>query len=568
MPRLWLLLALAACAPASDDAPTDEEPTDGTDPTDTDGAPTDPTDPAPTDTDAPARLVVIEGPELTCADPSRREEARFDRLSDPEGLGTEWFDPQSKSLFAAGGVGVGDLNADGFLDLLLPTFEGLLHFEGGPNLRFTSRTHHLPITGGRVSSAIPVDVDGDGDLDVHVSNFQSANQLFLNDGTGRFADATSLAGVAGAPEGRTITSSWGDLDRDGDLDAFVAEYGGLGNTYDGDPSYLYLNQGDGRFLDRSDLLSDAVQKAHTFTANWDDLNLDGWPDLYFLNDFGWRHPNAVFLNDQAGGLTELVSEHGLDTRLESMGLAAADLNHDGITDYAVSAWGAIRLYESLPGLVWFETSAAKGLRFNAENDGGRDVAWGSEFADLDNDADDDLFVAFGHLNVGTDDPNPEEQPDALWEQGADGRFTQVAEAWGLAGDLGRKRGFAIVDLNRDGWLDLVRRDLRGPTLVDIARCGDASWLSIELRQPEKNRYAIGARVRVTAGPVTQTRVVRVGGTSYASAGPTELHFGLADAPRAARVEIIWPDGEVDTLTDVGGRRRIVVERLASEEGPR
>jgi hypothetical protein len=567
MRRPFLLFAFA-CAPADDrPATTDSDPaTDAT----TDSAETDtqpPTDSPSddgTDEDPRPRVQVTEGGVVTCANPAARAEARFDRLSDPGGLDTERWDPQSRSLFAGGGAGVGDFDGDGILDLMLPTYEGLLYYKGSANLHFVDQSTWLPMTGGRVSSAIPVDIDDDGDLDVHISNFQSPNQLFVNDGTGRFADATALAGMAGAPEGRTIASSWGDLDRDGDLDAFVAEYGALGSAYDGDPSYLYINQGGGVFLDRSDMLTDAVQKAHTFTANWDDLNLDGWPDLYFLNDFGWRHPNAVYLNDQAGNLVELETEHGLDTRLESMGLAAADLNHDGLTDYAVTAWGAMRLYESAPGLTWFETSAVKGLRFNAEQDNGRDVAWGSEFADLDNDTDDDLFVAFGFLNVGTDDPNPEEQPDALFEQQPDGRFSQQAESWGLANDLGRKRGFVIADLNRDGWLDLVRRDLRGPTMVDVARCGENTWIGLQLRQPTQNRYAIGARVRVSSGPFRQTRVVRVGGTSYASAGPAELHFGLGSARVVDEVEITWPDGQIDTLNAVTANQWVRVDRLEVE----
>ena len=120
----------------------------------------------------------------------------------------------------------------------------------------------------------------------------------------------------------------------------------------------------------------------------------------------------------------------------------------------------------------------------------------AEFADLDCDMDVDLMVMNGFLNVNK--ANAKNQPDSLFIQKSDGSFVQRAEQWGLT-DTNRSRGFVLVDLNDDGWLDLVQRDAKGPQDIWMARCGSQGWLRIRLRGLAPNVDAIGARVRVTVG---------------------------------------------------------------------
>jgi len=180
----------------------------------------------------------------------------------------------------------------------------------------------------------------------------------------------------------------------------------------------------------------------------------------------------------------------------------------------------------------------------------RDLSWGIEVADMDNDGLEDVVVAFGWLqddHLGLE--NPELQPDALYLQRDDGTFAQVAETWGLA-ETGPSRGLALADLNQDGWLDVVKRDLWEDASFTASRCGEAHWLRLRLEQPGANSRAVGATARVEAGDRAWTRWIHAGGTSYASAGPLEAHFGLGEHAEVDRIVVTWPDGAVSEVLDV------------------
>ena len=122
------------------------------------------------------------------------------------------------------------------------------------------------------------------------------------------------------------------------------------------------------------------------------------------------------------------------------------------------------------------------------------------------------------------------------------------------------RGLLAVDLDRDGWVDLVKRDLNGPSTVHWARCGDAVWLEVSLRQGGFNRNAVGARVEVEALGHHHVRSIRAGGTSFASAGPPYAHTGLGRATHVDRVQVTWPDGERSVLVDLDVNQHITITR--------
>ena len=192
---------------------------------------------------------------------------------------------------------------------------------------------------------------------------------------------------------------------------------------------------------------------------------------------------------------------------------------------------------------------------------------------MDNDGITDFAVAYGFLppdEVSMEFmPNPivtdyvdgirVEQPNSLYLQDAEGNFSEVSMEWGLT-DLGVSRGFVLADFNRDGFLDWMGRDLKGPTRLFLSRCDNRAWLSIQLVQPAPNRDAVGAKVTVFAGEHTWTRWVHRGSTNVASGGPTDLHFGLNDTEIVDHVEIRWPDGEMSRIESVSTRQRLVVER--------
>jgi hypothetical protein len=102
----------------------------------------------------------------------------------------------------------------------------------------------------------------------------------------------------------------------------------------------------------------------------------------------------------------------------------------------------------------------------------------------------------------------------------------------------------LTDLNRDGWLDIVKRELGGRVVVYESRCGNDHWIEVELEGPGENPSGVGATVRVVAGGIVQMRPILPGSTGFNSNGPAVAHFGLGDLDRVDGIEVVWPGGEV------------------------
>jgi hypothetical protein len=546
-----LLLALAGCVRVDVD-----------DPPESDAGPDTETDAGPggvVDTADGVRWRL--GDPVRCADPAARAAAPYRPYVPPGDWAGQPSDPESDALFVGGGLAAGDVTGDGRLDLLVTSATSAFgYWVQVDDLGFEDARDRLPPMPERTAGVTLVDLDDDGDLDAYVAVFRGPSLALLNDGHGTFHDAAAELGLQG-PEGRrSISSSWADVDGDGDLDGFVAGYGPLASPDapglpPGDPSSLFLREGAGfRDVVPDRAAPDPLLAAHTFGGAFVDADQDGRLDLYLVDDFGWTFPSELLRND-AGVLT--VAKVGAESRRENMGLGVGDVDGDERPDFLVTAWDGFSLFESDPGGTWTDTALARGLFPDLA--AGQDVAWGAELADLDDDGDLDAVVALGHLPVRSANTNPLEQPDGLWLQEADGRFHDVAAAWGVA-DRGRGRGVLTVDLDRDGYLDLVRTDLRGPPSIDLASCGDAAWLRIDLRQPAPNPFAIGARIRVGLGDRVLVRDLLAGGTGYGSGGPPEVHVGLGAADEVDFVEVVWPDGSRSRREHVGARRWLRVER--------
>jgi hypothetical protein len=494
---------------------------------------------------------------IACADPSRRAEAPFDRQALPTQVNSSIW------LWAGGAIAV-DWNGDDRVDILAPaeTYTKSYTQTAAGTFAEDTAAFGLDLPWGTGGSA--ADYDGDGDLDLYLTRFDLPNVLLQNDGTGRFTDVTEQAGVP-AGNYRTMSSSWADYDRDGDLDLFVGNYGwvdesGENATSDfqpAEPSFLYVNRGDGTFDDQSAQLPQQVHDGYTYVSGWHDLDGDGWLDLYIINDFGAAYPNVLLWNREGtleadGGLS------GLDLQMTGMGLGIGELNGDGLPDLLIPEWNKVRLLQSTAGGFWIDYSALRGVSNDVSR--GQKVGWGAALDDFDNDGDLDGFVAYGRVRyINEVWTNPPYQPDALYQQDDAGDFADVGEAWGLADD-GVGRGFAVADLNDDGWLDLFKRDLDGPDLLYMSRCGAESWLRVQLRDPGMNHFAIGARVEVHSGDQVWWRVVRAGGVNYASSGPPEVHFGLGAHDAVDRVVVHWPDGGMSEYAGIDGRQIVRIHR--------
>jgi len=287
---------------------------------------------------------------------------------------------------------------------------------------------------------------------------------------------------------------------------------------------------------------------------WGDYDNDGWPDLYVAND---TTANYLYHNNHDGTFTDqgmllgaALSGDGLEQG--SMGVDWGDYDHSGrlsmfVTNFAEQ--GAM-LSRNLGKQGFDDVSRSSGV----EQATYPLVGWGTSFLDMDNDGWLDLFLANGHVYPQANTiPGgaPYEQPMLLYRNNWDGTFEEVSKAAGLADIPPRsRRGAAFGDIFNDGNIDVVVVDMDGPPLLLKNLNHDGNHrVEFKLVGAKSNRAAIGARVTVRAGKLVQFSEVK-GGSSYLSQNDLRQHFGLGKESRIDSVQIRWPSGRMETLTNV------------------
>ncbi len=512
-----------------------------------------------TDTDVVEPVVrLVEGTPVVCSSPSAPGDLQ---VAD---LGPDWaaqgFGEESGDPLAAAGMTIIDLTGDGLLDIYLPQIGMDQIYVGQPDGSLVDESSsRLPsLLSSPSNTGTAADVDGDGDQDLFVARKGGDHVLLVNDGSGVFTDGTEAAGLdrQGWP---VAGGSFGDMDGDGDLDLFSITFRTCDsslaeipeNPYTDGTQALWENQGDGTFVDVSERMPDHPGGIAWFRAAvWVDIDEDGDQDLFVLSDRSTTSDcmvnNMLFVNED-GHFVDASQETGLGIRMEGMGLGMGDVNGDGVADFAMSDMQRLWLVVSDGVGAWYDVTATSGLTLvSSERD--RWSGWGTELVDLDNDGDLDLHMGFGGLpDAPGGDMNPWEQPDALYLQEG-GQFTEVSSEWGV--DLtGSTRAVIPFDLDDDGWLDLGVREIAGPAVVLRSHCASASWLQLRLQDVGANRYGIGAQVTVRSEGQEQTRWLMAGGTGLQSSSEPVAYFGLGSA-QSVELEVLWPDGQVSTFTDV------------------
>ena len=589
---MWTVLLVVACgsnpepkATVEDDDTGSPSVVDSGKPQDSGDEPSDDSaSPDDTGEEGPEPIVVdvtVDSEPVVCDDPEQRERLGPMRLLGSSGdWGRQNGSENLWSLFGGAGIAIADFDGDGWQDIFLPNADSDQLYMGRSDMRFDDESDlRLPPESDIGVGATPVDIDGDGDLDVFVAVHSAPNRVLLNDGSGVFSDAGSdwLQGQIRLSHG----SSWADIDGDGDLDVYVANYGNWDDGWLSEvPSsptveyrdVLWLNEGVLGFVNADERLGSMNPAgAFTFASGFWDIDDDGDLDVLAANDFRfeyeWAEP-VRFLENEGGHFFDADPSVGLDLEVEGMGLAVGDLNGDDVLDVVVQAWSTHMMLSDGSG-GYFESAAARGITSGSK----QDVGWGVSLADMNNDGRMDIPVAYGLLppdevSMG---PMPEfiigdmlnmnwvRQPDAFYLQDAEGSFSDVAEAWGLDHE-GIARGLLTVDLNRDGFLDLISRDLWGPTRVYLSRCDESAWSSISLRQSGPNPFGVGSKITVRAGDVTQIRYIEAGSSSLSSGGPPLAHVGLGMADEIDRIDIQWPDGAVSSIDSVSTRSQLVIVR--------
>jgi len=323
---------------------------------------------------------------------------------------------------------------------------------------------------------------------------------------------------------------------------------------------LFYNNGDGTFTEvsKSAGVNDPAGY-YGLSVIFSDFNNTGRPDIYVAND---STPNFLYKNLGNGKFEDIglesgtaVSEDGSEQA--SMGIAIGDYLHNGLPSLAVTNFSDenANLFRnegkwSFNDVAYKAGTAVSSLAY---------VKWGIAFVDLDNDGWLDLIGVNGHVYPQVDTlPTGARyrEPKVLSMNLGGGMFCDASEQAGPALKEPRvSRGLAVGDLFNDGNMDVVVEDLTGSPMVlrNIGLSGGGvparHWVSFELAGAKSNRLAIGARVKITAGGVTQTEEIHSGG-SYLSQNDLRVHFGLGAAKKIDSVEIRWPSGKMETLKDL------------------
>ncbi len=437
-----------------------------------------------------------------------------------------------------GSLAVGDLDADGDLDLVLGWTQSpptLWRNEGGA---FVAET--LPGPAGTFLLNL-ADVDGDGRLDLLVGGFKEDPHVLVQGDDG-FSD-WPLRDLP--PQARRVRElSPGDLDGDGLPELYALTNAGAEDDLER-TDFLLRNEGDGLRYDPSG----AVSVGRGFDAVWADADADGDPDVYVVNDDGADYgSNRLLLND--GGT--LAPTEGCACELVHFGMGgdAADLNGDGFPDYYLTGVGRNALLESVPaGGSWVDTALARAADPLADP---LHMGWGAIWLDHDNDGRLDVLVAQGDRwadDEATFDIVYDAPIDLLAGQ-ADGTFADVGAALGLARD-GSHRSAVAEDLNGDGVLDLVVTDVVDRPRVYLSDgCTENGWLRVEA--------PLHTRVRWTLDGVEHTGWV-TGESSYGAGHAPFLHLGTGAETVVPSLLLDLPDGRTLALKNIESRRVLTAE---------
>lgn len=423
------------------------------------------------------------------------------------------------------------------------------------------------------------DYDNDGREDVYITALDG-DHLFHNEGGGKFRDVTAQSGIHNA--NFAASSAWFDFDRDGKLDLFVANYvqwtqkGDLWcsldgatksyctpESYKGTSSKLYRNLGNGKFEDVTQRagLGDATSKS--LGVSIFDYNNDGWPDIFVAND---TQPNKLYRNNQNGTFTEEAVSAGVafgedGVARGAMGTDAADYDRSGRAHLLVGNFSnqMLGLYHNEGNGLFVDEAP----RSTVGRSSLLSLTFGLFFFDYDLDGWPDIFAANGHIDeeIGRVQPKVHyQQCPLLFHNLGKGRFEDVTKQ--QPPEFQRPivaRGAAYGDFDHDGDLDIVLSTNNGPAYLFRNDGGNRNhWLHLKLVGTRSNRDGIGAKVTVESPGGRQSQTVH-SGSSYCSQSELALTFGLGRDSKASTIDIEWPSGARQRLTNVPAGQYLTIQ---------
>ena len=424
------------------------------------------------------------------------------------------------------------------------------------------------------------DYDGDGDLDVYLTNF-GLNQLYRNDG-GKYVLVPNAGGAQ--VDGWSTGAAFGDLDGDGDLDLYVSNYAYFSTeiaerkgkmadffgklafigpaSFEPAPDHLFVNNGDGTFRDVTEERGIVpLSNGRGFTVTMTDLDDDGDLDIYVSNDSTGNH---LYMNDGRGYFEEFSLEYcvGLSESGKaqgSMGVAARDYDGDLDIDLLVVDydWEQNVLYRN-DGDIFTEVSLETNVGWPSQ----RRVSFGALMEDFDNDGWPDIHVSTGHVYPVADELTGFQgyaQLPLFHLNNGDGTFTEITANSGPGMAVrGVSRGSAVADFDDDGDLDIIINNLDGRPYYLENRSTVGNWFQL-LLQDRNAMPAYGARAVISFGGRKILRELR-SAASFLSQNSAVFHYGLGESTTVDEVRIRWPDGSTQVLTNLPANKRLTVQQ--------
>ena len=401
-------------------------------------------------------------------------------------------------------------------------------------------------------------------------------RLFNNTGTGSFIDVTKTRGLQ-VRQALSTSALWFDYDRDGLLDLFVCNYVKWSPDHDvfcsldgkhksyctpeahrGETCWLFHNRGDGTFEDVTASSGIFDSSSKSLGVALIDHDQDGWPDLLVTND---TQPNKLYRNNHNGTFKDMAVETGIAFSTEGkaragMGVDVGDFENSGRTGVAITNFDneMIGLYRVSNNGSYEDVATQAGMGLPSKTT----LGFGCVLADLNLDGALDLIAANGHIdetvrnirgNVGY------AQPPQVFLNNGSARFSDVSSEVGQGfRDPKVARGLAYGDFDRDGDVDILLTTNSGPAyLYRNDQLGGNRSIRFKLRGTQSNRDAIGARLRIEAGGLSQIRMVK-SGSSYLSQSELPITFGLGKADKIERVVIQWPNGRSEEYKNLSAGR--------------
>src|SRR5579871_1306842 len=485
------------------------------------------------------------------------------------------------------GAVIFDYDNDGWPDIYLPNGSTVISgknqsptghlYHNNRDGTFSDVTQHAGLVhSGWGQGGCVGDYDNDGFLDLFVT-YWGQNVMYHNNGDGTFTDVTAQSGLNTSGKEWSTGCNFLDYDRDGRVDLFISRY--VEFSYDSVPrpgqgrwcvwkginvmcgprglkagvNALYHNNGDGTF-------SDVSQKAgihdtgscYGLTSLTADFDLDGWPDIYVACD---STPSLLYHNNHDGTFAEIAKKAGVaysedGTEQAGMGLSADDFTHSGYEDIVKTNFS-----DDTPTLYLNHgANNFDDVTYHAElGKIRRWLGWGVQFYDFDNTGWPGILIANGHVYPEVDGKalgTSYREPRVAYYNLRDGTFANItADAGPVLSEPHSGRGMALGDLFNDGRQEALVNNMNERPSLYYNTAPIGNWITLRLIGVKSNRAALGARVLLDQGKDKRLQEVR-SGDGYISQSDLRLHFGLGNAPSAEKIQIYWPSGVVDSLTDL------------------